>query len=281
MTAPDMLLRAQQLVRYGFAVLPLWGFKSDGTCACGSPTCHSPGKHPHRLAPQGVLDATLNSARVAEWWVLGNHNIGIATGSISGVVALDIDPRHGGDISLYNIADDYGELPDTWRVLTGGGGDHFMFQYIEGMRNRTGIFPGVDFKTDGGYVVAPPSLHVSGERYRWLVPPHKTDRPEPAAMPHRWMDLLGVSASKQGAAQPLPETIQDGQRNNWLTSAGGAMRRKGFSLEAVQAALRIENARRCKPPLDQEEVDRIAWSINRYPAEYVPTVRAGGRVVSG
>lgn len=63
---------------------------------------------------------------------------------------------------------------------------------------------------------------------------------------------------------PTPDVIPQGQRDNFLTSLAGSMRRKGLSGESILAALRVENAARCHPPLADTDLQRIAKSVGRY-----------------
>jgi hypothetical protein len=135
---------------------------------------------------------------VWDWWCdQPNSNIGIATGAISGVVVIDVDPRHGGDDGLQAAQDRLGRLPDGPVARTGGGGRHLPFAHPGGqVASRIAIFRGVDVKADGGYIVAPSSLHVSGREYRWLTPPTA----DPPALPAGWLDML---LSRPAAAPPL------------------------------------------------------------------------------
>lgn len=95
-------------------------------------------------------------------------NVGIVTGALSRLVVLDVDPRHGGKESLRKLEREHGSLPDTVESITGGGGRHLYFSHPGGVvRNRTNIEPGIDLRGDGGCIVAPPSVHPSGKRYRW------------------------------------------------------------------------------------------------------------------
>ena len=90
----------------------------------------------------------------SEWSEAG---IGIVTGAVSGLVVLDIDPRHGGDGSLGRLEQHYERLPATVECRSGGGGRHLYFAHPGGLvRNKVGLAPGVDLRGDGGYVVAPP-----------------------------------------------------------------------------------------------------------------------------
>lgn len=97
------------------------------------------------------------------------YNVGIVTGALSGIVVLDVDPRHGGDKSLRTLERKHGRLPKTPKSITGGGGQHDYFAHPGGeVRNRSGIRPGIDLRGDGGCIVAPPSVHPTGKRYRWV-----------------------------------------------------------------------------------------------------------------
>jgi hypothetical protein len=97
-----------------------------------------------------------------------DYNVAIVTGALSGIVVLDVDPRHGGKDSLRALERDHGSLPKTVESITGGGGRHVYFAHPGNeVRNRTNIEPGIDLRGDGGCIVAPPSIHPSGKRYRW------------------------------------------------------------------------------------------------------------------
>lgn len=119
--------------RLGLAVLPLHRPVRRGlglVCSCGRPDCRSAAKHPFgKLAGNGVRDASKDPNVIAGWFQNRSLNVGIATGAISGIFALDIDPRHDGDRTLADLERANGPLPDTWRFLTGGGGEHILFRH--------------------------------------------------------------------------------------------------------------------------------------------------------
>lgn len=97
-----------------------------------------------------------------------NYNVGVVTGALSGLVVLDVDPRHGGNESLRKLERKRGRLPKSVESITGGGGRHVYFSHPGGtVHNRTNIEPGIDLRGDGGCIVTPPSVHPSGKRYRW------------------------------------------------------------------------------------------------------------------
>lgn len=222
------------------------------------------GKHP--LTVNGLKDATTDSTWIRDWWEKHPQaNIGILTGARSGIVVLDIDPRDGGEKSLRNLEEKYGPLPDGPRVHTGGGGVHLYFSYPgTTLKNKIGLFTGVDVRADGGYVLAPGSNHKSGEIYRWQHAHKPTDLEIPP-LPE-W--LLNRMHSDHPVSVGLNhgDRIPSGQRNATLASLGGVMRARGMSQGAIDAALLAENQHRCNPPLQNSEVHNIAASIASYPA---------------
>jgi hypothetical protein len=129
--------------------------------------CRSGDKQP--ATRRGFKDASAERAKVIAWWTrTPSANIGIATGAMSGLVILDVDPRNGGNESLSELEERHGRIPETLQVLTGGGGRHFYFAAPEGAAVPSyKVANGLDLKADGGYVIAPPSSHPSGGTYRW------------------------------------------------------------------------------------------------------------------
>jgi hypothetical protein len=221
--------------------------------------------------PHGLQDATTDSDVIPRWWDKEPEaNIGIRTGAVSDLVVLDIDPARGGDDAFASLEQKHGTLPLTVESVTGGGGRHLLFQHPgEGVYVPCGadvLGRGLDVKGDGGYIVAPPSLHQTGRRYAWQ-PSRGPDDLKPAPLP-RWLHEKLTSrtpAGGQTAVSATEEPIPEGRRNVTLTSLAGSMRRPGMSEEAILAALRVENATRCQPPLPDAEVQQIAASVGRYP----------------
>lgn len=266
---------------FGWAVFPCHSIIGD-LCTCMSDQCKSPGKHP--ATPNGSKDATHIADQIEAWFEQGTEewNIGVATGDISGLVVVDVDQGKGADINdlLINGVDQ--TIFNTPKVKTGAG-LHFYYKLPSGVTvknsaSRLGKF--IDVRGDGGYVIAPPSKHISGKSYELLNP----DNDQILEFPKAWLDKLaqplpstpangssgnGASANPfiVPAVQPgliLPDTIDQGKRNVELTKIAGALRSKGLSEGAIYAALAIENQRICKPPLDDKELHLIAHSVGRY-----------------
>jgi Bifunctional DNA primase/polymerase, N-terminal len=160
----------QYAVERNWAVLPLWWITPDGRCACGKPTGghHKPGKHPiGKLVPNGHKNATKDPEQIRRWWsIFPEAAIGIATGSVSGLIVIDIDGVDG-LATLQSLVCQHGPLARTAIVKTARGW-HLYFA----IPASCGSIPcstgnGLDVRGDGGYAVAPPSRHASGHVYQW------------------------------------------------------------------------------------------------------------------
>jgi Bifunctional DNA primase/polymerase, N-terminal/Primase C terminal 1 (PriCT-1) len=252
---------ALDYIARGFPVLPLCWPNKDHGCGCGhNHEGRDIGKAP--LTKHGLKDATRTQTGIKDYWARWPHaNVGIAIPP--GYFVLDVDIEHGGLNSLKPLQKKVGLLPDTLQITTGSGGLHLWYKTIVPVRNKVALagFPGIDIRGEGGYVVAPPSLHKSGKRYAV-----SEDLPIVVA-PEHLIELCtlrqAVSVSCSSANNPIPE----GQRNQTLTSLAGSMRRRGMSETAIEAALQIENRERCQPPLSEIEVSKIAKSIANYSPE--------------
>jgi putative DNA primase/helicase len=156
-------------------------------------------------------------------------------------------------------------LSPTVTARTGSGGLHLLYQVPPNqiIRNSVGrVAHGVDVRGDGGYVVVPPSIHPSGHLYCWLPgqsPWECPCAPLPATL------LTRLSSPMSSEAPPITASqIPVGTRNSTLTSLAGTMRRRNMSPGSITAALLVENATRCVPPLPITEVQRIVTSVSRY-----------------
>ncbi len=156
-----------------------------------------------KLAPNGLKNASCDPVIITGWWTKEPQaNVAIATGAASGLVVLDVDAKSGGDETLADLETLHGKLPQTVEVLTGGGGRHLYFRWPgRQISNSAGkIGPGLDIRGDGGYVVAPPSLHQSGQRYRWEISSDPSDV-ELAEIPTWLLQLIADVPSKNGHVQ--------------------------------------------------------------------------------
>jgi putative DNA primase/helicase len=149
----------------GIPIFPVH-YPTAGGCSCHK-ACDKVGKHP--MTEHGCKDATTDQRTIEEWWTRWpSANIGLPTGTISGYVVIDVDFRSGGLDSLATLEKRKGSLPATVEALTGNG--LHLYYRCQGVlvKNGVGLLPGIDVRGEGGYVVAPPSLHANGKRYEWI-----------------------------------------------------------------------------------------------------------------
>jgi hypothetical protein len=204
---------------------------------------------------------------------------------------LDIDPKHGGDASLDRSERQFGQLPATIEVTTGGGGHHFYFAHPGGLiRSRTSLAQGVDLRGDGGYIVAPPSIHPSGYPYLRAVG-HSPEDVALAALP-RWILLEsgGIRARRTPSdwRRLVREGVPEGQRNSSIAALTGHLLRHQVDPEVVLELLLSWNRMRCRPPLQDAEVAQVVSNIVRLhfnenssmasdDLHSIPAHRTGGR----
>lgn len=230
----------------GWGVFPAHTIKA-GVCSCSNPDCTSPGKHPR--TKNGLKDATIDRYTIMKWWnKFPDANIAIRTGKESGIVVLDIDTKQNGFESLEALENTFHELPETLTAVTGSKGNHICFSHPGGkLKTRCGILDGIDFRGDGGYVIAPPSLHISEHSYYWI------DLDKRLEGPPTWLiDLVNGTSGKQLLEHQ--EFIPEGKRNSSLMSIAGKKWSDGISKSALRILLLEENQLKCLPPLPHEEV---------------------------
>ena len=252
----------------GWAVLPLHGPSRAGRCSCGTRDCSSVAKHPRTA--HGKDDASAEGSTIAGWWrSWPTANVGIRTGAESGLVVLDIDVDKGGPESLAALEAEHGPLPVTLTVRTGSGGGHRYFLHPgEPIRNDASrkLGAGLDVRGDGGYIVAPPSVHATGHPYEWVdsgaqlaaMPSWLLERLREPAIEHRRPPVAPAPYSGNGASPYAEEALrrelsdlgaaQPGERNHALNRAafnlgqlieGGELEEATAHAELLQAAVAI------------------------------------------
>jgi hypothetical protein len=198
--------------------------------------------------------------QIRDWWDQNpDANVGIVTGAISGLLVIDLDSEPS-TAELKEIVGSY-----DWSAVpcsrTGKGWHLFFKPPGEKITSRAGVISGLDVRADGGYVVAPPSVHPNGNEYCWETP-IRNSLPD---LPAELLRLIGRPKIETGAESfARSDKIYQGDRNSTLTSLAGTMRRKGMTAEAILAGLSKQNELMCCPPLSQDEVKTIASSVAKY-----------------
>jgi len=214
----------------------------NGRCTCGKPDCSSPGKHPR--TPSGVKDASKDVNVIRHWWhEWPNANVGIATGATSGFFVLDVDGEEG-EKSLRELEKQHGALPETVESITGGGGRHLFFRWPgRAIKNKVALAPGLDIRADGGYIVAPPSYHVSGRQYVWKY----LDEVPLAEAPMWLIDILSDNTTYSITAKPkatdlVLEGVPKGARDTTLFRYACRLRAQGLKREEAEVLV-LEGSR--------------------------------------
>jgi hypothetical protein len=154
----------------GLSVVPLHT-PSGAACSCPKDAvCASAGKHP-RVEWTPYQTHRASADEIGAWWERWPlANVGVITGMISRLCVLDVDPRNNGFETLVELDARGFVMPDDNPLVeTGSGGLHHGFR-LDTPLPKAVPFEGIEVQADGALVVAPPSLHRSGKRYRWLRP---------------------------------------------------------------------------------------------------------------
>lgn len=208
-------------------------------------------------------------------WVREGGNVGLLTGSASGIVVIDIDNHNGVDGlgNLKDFLDTYDiELPKTKVVKTPSGGLHYYFK-LDDKYNETQFIQnhsqleGVDFQTHGRYVVAPPS-QIDGNHYEVVRDVELADLPE------KWLEMFtdktitkkNKKRERKWTANLLGDIIAgsgEGGRNIWLTTQIGKLFATGLNHDEVRVWSLYVNQIGCVPPLSEDEVLQTYESVRK------------------
>ena len=262
------LTAALAYARHGIPVLPVHEPAAEGGCSCGRPGCDRPGKHP--LPRHGLRDATTDPRQIEMWCERRpTASLGLVTGVVMDVA--DVDSVTGWH-ALRHLCG--GAMPVGPQVRTGGGGWHFWFRPL-GYGNRVRLLPGLDWRGAGGYVVAPPSRHVSGSAYTWVHRPGGGVLP---AASDALRDLVrGPAYEPPGGAIGHPERYAEvaltasAERvaNASVGTRNDTLNRQAFRLGRLVGAglLTAADVRR--------ELEIAAWRCGLGRAETRATIRSG------
>jgi Bifunctional DNA primase/polymerase, N-terminal len=204
----NLAAAALRYAALGWPVLPLHTPGHDGRCSCGRGDCLKPGKHPRTR--HGLHGASTNAARIRAWWAAWpDANVGVATGWL---VVVDVDDAHG-RAALATLEHAHRPLPPTLTAASGRGGHLYFHAGAQCVANSVGrLGVGLDVRGRGGYVVAPPSLHADGHRYRWSAL-HR-----PAPLPS-WLAELLTPTAPPPRRTPLPGPADGDRRRRYFVAA--------------------------------------------------------------
>jgi hypothetical protein len=205
---------------------------------------------PKKLGGQGVLDATKDEALICEWARrFPSANVGVACGKTSGITVLDFDPKAGAMETISRFRGQKRLFNATVTARTPSGGWHLYYRYAPELLNSKSLLgPGIDVRTTGGYVVAPPSVLDGGRCYSWRLPPlgpdlapmptwaHMALKPKPQPVFKAKADH-GEKAEVLARLTRFIENAQQGQRNSCLYWAARRAAEGGLIDEGARHAL--------------------------------------------
>lgn len=290
----DVLTAALGYAARGWPVLPLHSPVSGGGCSCRDPHCGSVGKHPRTA--HGVKDATTDPATIVAWWRRWpKANVGVVTGTPSGLFALDID----GEAALRALKEAGCIIPDDacWQETGRGWQVLFNLPSDFDVRNTAGtVAEHVDTRGENGFIVAPPSLHANGNHYRWLTasdpgpaPAWLLDALRPVERPRSQREASALATTRTTGLHPyLAAALEgeaakvraatDGTRNATLNAAAfnlGQLEAAGLSESDGRAAL---SAAAEAAGLTETETARTfasGWEAGREQPRAIPSVASG------
>jgi Bifunctional DNA primase/polymerase, N-terminal/Primase C terminal 1 (PriCT-1) len=214
----------------------------------------------------GLKSATTDAGVIRGWWQQEPRlNVAIATGKVSNIFVVDVDSMDA-EIGLHRLEAKLGRLPPTVETITARG-RHLYFQYPEmPVRNSVGrVADGVDTRGDGGYVLAPPSIHPSGKTYHWSVDSHNAVAAAPGWLLERIAEPTtgnGLPTTPVSDWHTLVESvIPEGRRDCALAKMTGYLLRRYVDAIVVLKLMQSWNTTHCVPPLPEQDVHRIVNSI--------------------
>lgn len=219
--------------------------------------------------PNGFHNATTNLDTITRWWKeYPDANVGIATGSMSQgltVIDIDIDESKGihGDESFQDWCDEEGVFIDSLTAVTGRGGKHLYFMSSFPYGNKTGCLPGVDIRGEGGYVIAPPSIHENGNPYYFDGDEDEEEivcAQEDSDVEYFFNEMC---KGPTGDKEPLqiPKEVNEGKRNDMLFKMASSLQAKGVEDDIILATLQGYNEKHCNPPISDDELLKIVQNV--------------------
>lgn len=197
------------------------------------------------------------SKETVENWFnnLNNAGIGVVTGRVSNMVVLDVERD-----CPYDIQDLLKRYPTQMMSRTGSGGYHLFYQHptnVSKVSNRVRIFDGADLRADGGFIVLPPTVHASGNRYMWI------SRGPLGTFPMGLLELQSQpKVQNDGWITETLRGVSEGGRNDACARLAGYFFKKGLNADIVETLL-LEWNERNDPPLPVREIRTTIKSIER------------------
>ncbi len=197
--------------------------------------------------------------QVINWWTkYPDANIAVITGSISGIGVVDIDLDKETKKLAPEMEDVIKKLPVTLTATTGSGGKHYFYKLTQPINSSNRIINFVDIRGEGGYIILPPSIHLSGNQYSF------DNDNEMVEFPYAFFKEASTNEKRKLEKKDYNRLITEGERNAILTSYIGKLihdhKEEEWLSYCLPTALAFNQAK-CSPPLSEDEVVSIFQSI--------------------
>lgn len=190
---------------------------------------------------------------VISWFTnLQNVGLGVATGKVSNIAVLDVEC----DCPI-PIEDLIKKYPTNLITRTGSGGYHLFYSYpynVPTIKNRVGIIDRVDLRADGGFIVLPPTMHTSGNRYEWV------SQGLPGAFPTEILQVESEGKSSEKWLSDALKGVSKGGRNDTAARIAGYFFKKGIPEDIIETQMLMWNESN-NPPLPIQEIYTVIRSI--------------------
>uniref|UniRef100_A0A6M3X9S5 Putative bifunctional DNA primase/polymerase n=1 Tax=viral metagenome TaxID=1070528 RepID=A0A6M3X9S5_9ZZZZ len=204
-----------------------------------------------------------------EWWdKWPTASVGIVTGKISNLTVIDIDSQEG----LEEIEKITPESFLTPTATTPGGGQHRYCLYHEGIRNAARFLPGCDVRSEGGYVIAPPSRNARGN-YFWIKELHIFKKAI-SGLPEQYINsILSFSSittpndntyytrareeaqqAQQAQQSATRLNFNKGGRDDSIFRVSNYLLKSGMPVSEIQQLLTLIATKVCNPPFPESEI---------------------------
>ena len=238
--------KLKEMISHGYPIFP----------------CRPNDKRP--MTANGFKDASNDTYQIEKWWGdAPSANIGLATGIDADLLVIDVDIKEDaqGLASMETLEAELGSL-NTRKIVTPSGGYHLYFKHPrDGIKNTIGIRPGIDIKTEGGYVLAAGSV-INGNPY------YVESDIEPQELPQRWIDVLAQGKPNKKLEAANDTSFDDfddfpifkGSRNDELFRQASSLRARHIPLEVAVGEI-TNMAKQCIPSLPQKEAMTIVHGV--------------------
>jgi hypothetical protein len=227
----------------GLSIIPLWEGK----------------KAPSKLKEWGKFQIERPTRdQIIQWWTKWpDANIGIITGKVSNLFVADIDKyknEYDEEIALQYF-------PDTIMTATATtprGGEHLYFSFPNGFQQggRSDGKLAIDFRSDGNYIVAPPSRNGNGRSYEWTNSIFDTRLAE---VPDAYISYIknniiysNVTDKKENVTS-CDILLDEGSRDQTIFHFANLLTRGGAKKEEILFVLNLL-AKQCNPPFPESEI---------------------------